>query len=141
LDAQCTVRPVATDNFAVHSAAPNIANAPTAIIAMLSTAIRPIVIIAKAPSPRNKGRTPHLRHAGDRKNASGIPASITIAYARNHRDPGTLIPRGASNKTRQAGHFGMTAKISEENDDDTSGRAEKRGTTTPDPTPNRRLLH
>lgn len=51
------------------------------------------------------------------------------------------MPSGASNSTRQAGHFGMNAKTSEENDDDTSGTAEKRGTITPDPTPKRRHLH
>jgi hypothetical protein len=109
--------------------------------ATLSMAIRPIVIIAKPPIARNRGRVPHLRHAGVLKNASGIPASITIAYARNHRDPGTLMPSGASKITRQAGHFGMKAKTSDENEDDISGTAEKRGTITPDPTPKRHDLH
>ena len=127
LDAQLIVPPRAlvfvVDNLAAHRAALNIPIAPIAIIAMLSTAIRPIVIIASPPNASNKGRVPHFRQAGVQKKTSGIPASIRIAYTRNACDPGTLIPSGASNSTRHAGHFGRHAKISEENDDDINGSA------------------
>src|SRR6185437_6670946 len=90
---------------------------------MLSNAIRPIVIIARPPKARNRGRVPHLRHAGVMKNARGIPASISTVYARNNREPGTLMPKGASKRTRQAGHFGRNANISEVKDDDINGSA------------------
>jgi hypothetical protein len=124
----------AVDKRAIHSAAPNIASAPAAIPGKLSKAMRDMVIIAKPARASNSGRTPHLRHAGVQKNASGMAANIRMAYARNHGDPGTLIPRGASNSTRQAGHFGINAKTSEEHDEDAtednSGCVETRGTVT-----------
>jgi hypothetical protein len=68
---------------------------------------------------RNIGRRPQdRRQTGVRKKTSGIPASMTKTYARNQRDPGSFMPRGANSKTRHAGHFGRNAKISDERDDD-----------------------
>lgn len=92
--------------------------APATVNTRLSNSIRPMVIIARPASASSTGLYPHRRHVGVKKNASGIPASITITYATNHFDPGTLIPRGASKRTRQAGHFGSSAKINDESDDD-----------------------
>lgn len=97
--------------------------------------MRPNVAVAKPASASSSGLIPHRRHAGVRKNAKGIAAIIAIAYARNQRDPGTFTPSGASNSTRHAGHLGISAKISDEHDDDsvaeTTGIAEERGTISP----------
>lgn len=116
-------------------AAPTIASAPIPINTRLSAASRPIVMIVNPAIAKSNGRSPHRRHAGVRKNASGIAASITIAYSRNQREPGTLIPSGASSITRHTGHFGSSATSSDEHDDDSvadkNGLAGNRGTISP----------
>lgn len=120
---------------AVHNAAPNIASTPAETISTLSMAIRPIVIIASPPKARSRGPRPHLRQAGVKSRAIGTAASIKTIHARNHREPGTLMPSGASRRTRHAGHFGITAKTIEEKEDDsvaeTTGIEETRGTISP----------
>lgn len=119
--------------------------APIPIKSRLSAASRPTVMMARPASAKSNGRIPQRRHAGVRKNASGIAASITIAYSRNQRDPGNLIPSGASIMTRHTGHFGRRATRRDEKDDDsvadTIGLAGRCGTVSPDTTPRMPGLH
>lgn len=116
----CPLAATTEDFRAIQKAAANITAAPRIVRVRLSVSMRPIVMIARPVIARINGRYPQRRQAGVRKKASGIPATIKIAYARNHFEPGTLIPNGASSSTRHAGHLGRNAKIRDDSDDENS---------------------